>query len=224
MTRLVVFDFDGVLSTEDSLFIVAKELGQGPAVAEIVEEYYGGLARAKTKKEREDIANNTVTRVHALLKGFGRWELSQACEKIKPNKGIKEILDILSAEKVRTLVVSGTFEFFVRSALKHWSVEVDDVIATQTAGEKTLGPITFVVGGGNKQELVERFLKHNKISKKEAWAVGDSVADKGLFKAVGKERSIAFNYRPGIERFAGVKLFKQGDPRADLSRIAEFVL
>jgi len=224
MIKLIAFDFDGVLTPFDSPSYVLRKLGEKKEADSLPLEYYSGMAAAKIPEEREEVVRRIQNEGFDKLKLHPLSEIEKFSTEIAAMNGAKETFIALRKRGIRIAVLSATVRFIVEKALETNGMRADFIFCSEhTIENGHFGNLTYVLTPLEKRKKLAKLLSELKISPKECIAVGDSLSEEYMFELVGKENSVAFNYKPELGICAGNLLFPQGSGKCDMMEIMKTV-
>ena len=181
--KLVVFDLDGTLTQERSIWeYVHKRLGKWFGFAE---EYQKQFLAGKIFYEEFCELDARV------WKGMRVEELLEIVKTVPFHPGVEELIDYLKNKGLRLAMVSSGLS--ILSDWVHKRYGFDYSVSNDLLHENGLltGKVRIQVYYDKKAEWVAKILKQFGVSAKEAIAIGDSVGDMDMFQKVGF--SIAVN-------------------------------
>ncbi|MDP3994327.1 MAG: HAD-IB family phosphatase [bacterium] len=192
MFKAVLIDFDGTLVKRDILDILCGIAGKEKESKRINKEFHNGLRTGRV---------SLIQRIN-FLKGVTLGEIKTVLDKKQYlTKGAKELLDFLNKESIVSILHSGNLvpvlQYFQRS------LNISYVVGTQPQmdGDRIVGISDADFPSRNfKLQGIQKILVSLSIKPHEAFAIGDSPADKKIFEFAGA--SIAINAKNGIEAHA----------------------
>ena len=224
MIKLVAFDFDGVLTPFDSPSYVLRKLGEKKEADALPLEYYSGMAAARTPEEREEVVRRIQNEGFDKMRLHPVSEIEKFCREIPAMNGAKETFDALKKKRIKIAVLSATVRLIVEKALETNNMRADFVFCSEhTVENGHFGKLNYVLSPLKKRKKLAKLLSELKIPPKECLAVGDSLSEEYMFQLVGKENSIAFNYKPELGICAETLLFPQGSGKCDMREMLKVV-
>lgn len=187
---LVVFDFDGTLSREDSMLVLGREY-------DVVGEVRGLIERERG--EEQDVGD-LVQRRARLFEGMPERRLERAFDRLRIRDDAAELIADLRRSGVAVGIVTTSFERGVEHALEAADVTVDHLVAPRL--ELANGAVAGLVEGplidGSKGEALQEMAARANIPLDDTIAIGNSVVDRSMLLAAGT--SIGFRPAPVIEQ------------------------
>ena len=181
--KLVVFDLDGTLTRERSIWeYVHKKLGKWYGFAENYQKQF--LAGEISYDE-------FCERDAQVWKGMRIEELIEIAKTVPFHPGVDELIHFVKQKGLKLSLVSSGL-----SILSNWVHErygFDHSISNDLLHEDGIltGKVNIQVYYDQKAEWVKRILKEFGVKPEESMAIGDSVGDLEMFRVVGF--SVAFN-------------------------------
>ena len=174
--RLVCFDMDSTLITQEVIDELALEAGVGEQVAEITERAMQGEL---------DFQQSFRARV-ALLKGLDASVLPQIAERLTITDGAERLISTLKSLGYKTAILSGGFQYFAEYLQQ--KLGIDEVHANILDVEN--GVVTGVVkgdivDGARKALLLQQLSEKFGISTEQVIAVGDGANDLPMLSLAG---------------------------------------
>ena len=205
--RLVVFDMDSTLITQEVIDLLAEQARDspdlGPRVADITHRaMMGELEFEASFRERM-----------ALLKGMPASIFDDLRPVLQVTPGARELIRAFKRLGVKTAVLSGGF-----APLTTWlagELGIDYAYANEVAVEngKLTGEATgLIVGKERKRDLLVEIASKEKIDLSQAVAVGDGANDLLMLAKAGL--GVAWNAKPRVQMEANARL--NGDSLLDL--------
>lgn len=197
--RLVVFDMDSTLITQEVIDLLAKKIKSKPELAAQVAEI---THRAMIGElEFEQAFRDRV----ALLKDLPGLIFQELQAELEVTKGARELIQALKRLGVKTAVLSGGFK-----PLTDWlakNLGLDYAYANEVVIEdgKLTGEVAgVIVGKERKRELLVEIAAKEKISLSQAVAVGDGANDLLMLSTAGL--GVAWNAKPRVQMEAAARL------------------
>jgi len=181
--RLVVFDLDGTLTRERSIWeYIHKMLGKWDGFAENYQKQF--LAGETSYDE-------FCERDAKVWKGMRVEELIEIAKTVPFYPGVDELVQYVKGKGLKLSLISSGL-----SILSNWVHErygFDYSISNDLLHEKGIltGKVKIQVYYDQKAKWVKRILEEFGVKPEESIAIGDSLGDLEMFRAVGF--SIAFN-------------------------------
>ncbi|KAJ4153961.1 hypothetical protein LMH87_010426 [Akanthomyces muscarius] len=206
--RLVVFDMDSTLITQEVIDLLAQEIKEpadlGARVADITHRaMIGELEFEASFRERL-----------ALLKGLPETIFEQLRPVLNVTPGIPQLIKALQRLGVKTAVLSGGFQ-----PLTSWlagELGLDYAFANEVVigadGKLTGEAQGIIVGKERKRDLLVEIAAKEKIDLSQAVAVGDGANDLLMLDKAGL--GVAWNAKPRVQMEAAARL--NGDSLLDL--------
>lgn len=206
--RLVVFDMDSTLITQEVIDLLAATVTDPPGLAARVADIthramLGELPFEAAFRERV-----------ALLRGLPAAALDGLRPLLDVTRGARPLLRALRRLGVRTAVLSGGFQ-----PLTAWlaaELGIDHAHANEVvvgADGLLTGEVRgAIVGRERKAELLRDIAARERVDLAQVVAVGDGANDLGMMAAAGL--GVAWNAKPRVQMEAGARL--NGDSLLDL--------
>ncbi|KAF3768822.1 phosphoserine phosphatase serb [Cryphonectria parasitica EP155] len=205
--RLVVFDMDSTLITQEVIDLLAATIRDPPDLAAKVADIthramLGELQFESAFRERV-----------ALLKGLSETIFTELRAVLDVTKGVRPLLKALKRLGVRTAVLSGGFQ-----PLTSWlasELGIDHAHANEVVieGGRLTGEVKgTIVGRERKAELLQEIAKKDGIDLRQVVAVGDGANDLKMMATAGL--GVAWNAKPRVQMEAGARL--NGESLLDL--------
>ena len=205
--RLVVFDMDSTLITQEVIDLLAQSITQPPNLAEKVAEI---THRAMVGEIEFDVSFRERVK---LLAGLPASIFEDMRSKLEVTHGVRDLLKALKRLGVKTAVLSGGF-----LPLASWLAEdlgLDYVFANEVVvedGKFTGEAKGTIVGKERKRDLLVEIAAKEKIDLAQTVAVGDGANDMLMLDKAGL--GVAWNAKPMVQMEAGARL--NGASIADL--------
>lgn len=198
--RLVVFDMDSTLITQEVIDLLAATIKDPPDLAAKVANI---THRAMLGELEFDSAFRERV---ALLKGLPATIFEQLRPVLDITKGVPEVLKAFKRLGVKTAVLSGGF-----MPLTSWlagELGIDYAYANEVviddSGRLTGEVKGRIVGKERKQELLLEIAKKEGIALEQVVAVGDGANDLLMLDTAGL--GVAWNAKPRVQLEAGARL------------------
>jgi phosphoserine phosphatase len=181
--KLVIFDLDGTLTQERSIWeYIHKQLGKWYGFAE---EYQKQFLAGKISYEE------FCERDAQVWKGMKVEELLEIVKMVPFHPGVDQLINYLKQKGLKLSMVSSGL-----SLLTNWVHDqygFDYSISNDLLHENRIltGKVKIQVYYDKKAEWVEKILKRFKVTPEQVIAIGDSKGDMDMFQMVGF--SVAFN-------------------------------
>ncbi|KAL1859728.1 Phosphoserine phosphatase [Diaporthe australafricana] len=205
--RLVVFDMDSTLITQEVIDLLAATIKDPPDLAARVADIthramLGELQFESAFRERV-----------ALLKGLPETIFEELRAVLDVTAGVRPLVRALKRLGVRTAVLSGGFQ-----PLTSWlaaELGIDHAHANEVVveGGRLTGEVAgVIVGRERKAELLAQIAAVEGIDLSQVVAVGDGANDLKMMDTAGL--GVAWNAKPRVQMEAGARL--NGDSLLDL--------
>ena len=198
MVKIAFFDFSRTIAK-------GTGFGAGPIFLNREKEYNELYEKYQAKKLDEV---NFIKSVGELWKDFKEKDISKIYSKIELNPNVKNTLKKLKKRDIKLALVSN---IPIKLAEFYKNLGFDFVSGTtfETRNGIFTGKVLKI--NSDKFRIVNSICNHAKISPKECIAIGDSIGDIGMFKAVGYNNSFAYNAKSKVKKYAkyNIKDFKE---------------
>ncbi|KAL7621241.1 Phosphoserine phosphatase [Parahypoxylon ruwenzoriense] len=206
--RLVVFDMDSTLITQEVIDLLAATVTDPPDLGNKVADI---THRAMLGELEFDAAFRERV---ALLKGLPATIFEQLRPVLDVTRGVPELLRALKRLGIKTAVLSGGF--IPLTAWLAGELRIDYAYANEViindSGHFTGEVKGTIVGKERKRELLLEIAKKEGISLEQVVAVGDGANDLLMLDTAGL--GVAWNAKPRVQLEAGARL--NGESLVDL--------
>ncbi|TFF85796.1 MAG: phosphoserine phosphatase SerB [Promethearchaeota archaeon] len=189
--KLIVFDMDSTLITQEIIDEIASAVGAGDAVKKItLKAMQGEINYTEAIKQRVK-----------LLEGVDVSILENIAKNMILTAGAEELISSLKLMGYKIAIISGGFNYFT-SILKK-KLGIDYVFSNKLIiknGKLTGRLEEPIIDGEKKGELISWIADMENISKDEIVAVGDGATDKFMLNESGL--GIAFNPKKVLKKYA----------------------
>ena len=188
-------DMDSTLVTIECIDEIADFCGLKPQVAAITE--------ASMRGEIKDF-NESLTRRVELLKGLDASVLERVyAERLQLSLGAEKMLKAVQALGIRTLLVSGGFEFFTSRLQERLGLDRTRANTLEIVDGKLTGRVVGeIVNADVKAQTLKAFCQELGVSPHNAIAMGDGSNDLKMMGVAGL--SVAFRAKPIVQAQADV--------------------
>ncbi|KAI0476111.1 phosphoserine phosphatase [Xylariaceae sp. FL0804] len=199
--RLVVFDMDSTLITQEVIDLLAATVTDPPDLAAKVADIthramLGELPFDSAFRERV-----------ALLRGLPATVFEQLRPTLEVTAGVRPLLRALKRLGVRTAVLSGGFlplTSWLASELGIDHAHANEVVVDDATGRLTGEVRGRIVGKERKQELLLEIARAEGAAPEQVVAVGDGANDLLMLGAAGL--GVAWNAKPRVQMEASARL------------------
>ncbi|AQW29574.1 phosphoserine phosphatase SerB [Ralstonia syzygii subsp. celebesensis] len=193
--RVLAMDMDSTLITIECIDEIADFCGLKPQVAAITE--------ASMRGEIKDF-NESLTRRVELLKGLDASVMERVyAERLQLSPGAERMLKAVQAMGIRTLLVSGGFEFFTSRLQERLGLDRTRANTLEIVDGKLTGRVLGeIVNADVKAQMLKTFCKDLGVTPQEAIAMGDGSNDLKMMSVAGL--SVAFRAKPIVQAQADV--------------------
>jgi phosphoserine phosphatase len=205
--RLVVFDMDSTLITQEVIDLLADTVKDPPDLAERVAEIthramLGELEFEASFRERV-----------SLLKGLPATIFDDLRPILNVTKGVRQLLKALKRMGVKTAVLSGGFLPLTSWLAKELGIDYAHANEVVIEGGKLTGEVKgTIVGKETKRDLLIDIAAKEGLDLSQVVAVGDGANDLLMLDKAGL--GVAWNAKPRVQMEAAARL--NGDSLVDL--------
>jgi phosphoserine phosphatase len=181
--KLVIFDLDGTLTQERSIWqYIHMRLGKWDGFAEKYQKRF--LAGEISYKEFCELDAR-------IWRGMRVEELSEIVQTVSFHAGAEDLIQFLKGKDLKLAMVSSGLS--VLSDWVHQKYGFDYSISNDLLDENGIltGDVRIHVHNDQKAEWVKKIQNEFGVKPEESMAIGDSIGDMEMFRAVGF--SVAFN-------------------------------
>ncbi|MBI5224451.1 haloacid dehalogenase-like hydrolase [Candidatus Micrarchaeota archaeon] len=222
--KFIAFDFDGVIPLEEAPLFLCEKLGKKRESDALSNEYYSGLSSAKKEWEKEAVPRIVWEKTMDIYRPHSVRKLKAIINGLGIAKGAKEAFSYFNENGIRIGIFSATIGPLIRWFASRHKLLIDDYFTSECEiSNGRLGRLGKVLSPREKERMLNAWLLKNKAKKTQCLVVGDSFSEVPMFELVGKQNSVAFNYRQDLTNYCNHLLFKQNDPNRDLRKIIEIV-
>jgi phosphoserine phosphatase len=189
--RVVIFDVDSTLISEEIIVELAKVAGVGDIVEAITERAMNG------DMDFKDAVRQRV----GYLKGLSVGQLEKLTNSVKLTPGVEELIATLHSMGYKVGVVSGGFTFFTDYLKKRLNLDyvfaneleiVDGFVTGNIAGE--------IIDAKQKGEIIKVIAEKEGITPDQIVAVGDGANDRFMLANAGL--AIGFNPKDVLKEYS----------------------
>ncbi|KAL2259905.1 hypothetical protein VTK26DRAFT_6260 [Humicola hyalothermophila] len=213
--RLVVFDMDSTLITQEVIDLLAATIKDPPDLAERVADI---THRAMLGELEFDSAFRERVK---LLKGLPATIFQDLKPVLDVTNGVRPLLRALKRLGVKTAVLSGGFlplTSWLAGELGINYAHANEVVIDEATGRLTGEVKGRIVGKERKRELLVEIAEKEGISLEQVVAVGDGANDLLMMDAAGL--GVAWNAKPRVQMEASARL--NGNSLLDLLHLFGF--
>lgn len=197
--RLVVFDMDSTLITNEVIDELALCAGVGEQVAKITERAMGGEI---------PFQESLIERVR-MLKGLSAEVLPEVAKKLSLAEGAERLVATVKRLGFRTAIISGGFEYFGEILKRQLGIDYLYAHKLQIVGGVLTGEIEGdIIDGQGKAELLKQIAETEGLDLQQVIAVGDGANDLPMLGIAGL--GIAYRAQPLIRRNAKQAMSEHG--------------
>ncbi|KAK0656336.1 HAD-like domain-containing protein [Cercophora newfieldiana] len=213
--RLVVFDMDSTLITQEVIDLLAATIKDPPDLAARVADI---THRAMMGELEFDSAFRERVK---LLTGLPASIFEELRPVLDVTNGVPQLIRALKRLGVKTAVLSGGFlplTSWLAGELGLDHAHANEVVIDETTGRLTGEVKGRIVGKGRKRELLLEIAEKEGIALEQVVAVGDGANDLLMMEAAGL--GVAWNAKPRVQMEADTRL--NGDSLLDLLHLFGF--
>ncbi|MCM0605848.1 MAG: phosphoserine phosphatase SerB [Xanthomonadaceae bacterium] len=196
--RLVVFDMDSTLITNEIIDEFARKMNCMKDVGEITE-----------RAMRGDLDFNSALKLRvSKLKGLTQAEINEVYSGITLTPGAAELIQMLKLLGLKTAILSGGFDCVVNRFKDKLGVDVAYSNSLEMKNGVATGEvIPPIVNAERKAQLLVMIALQEGISLEQVVAVGDGANDLPMLQKAGL--GIAFNAKPKVREKADLAINQQ---------------
>jgi phosphoserine phosphatase len=189
--KLIVFDMDSTLVSNETIDEIAALAGLKEKVAEITE---------RAMKGEIDYSQSIRERVR-LLRGMPLSTLTELSESLVLNPGARELVSSLRSMKYRVALVSGGFTVFTEKMKQELGLDYAFGNRLEVSNGVLTGNLEEPILDANaKQRVIEEIMMNEGISSREVVVIGDGANDTVMVKNAGL--GIAFRGKEVLRKVA----------------------
>lgn len=189
--RLVAFDMDSTLITEEVIDELARLHGVGVQVAAITAQAMAGEIDFKESFRRRA----------GLLKGMPVTTLEQVANNVQLNIGADRLLQALRHFGYKTAVISGGFQYVGDHLQKRLGIDYVYANALQIENGVMTGAVAGeIIDAQRKADLLRETAQAEGISLQQTIAIGDGANDLPMLSSAGL--GVAFHAKPVVRESA----------------------
>jgi phosphoserine phosphatase len=175
--KIAIFDMDSTLVVGETLDDLAKDVGIGEEISEITAQAMRG----------EIDFNQSFKKRMSKLAGVDLDIANNTREKIKLQQGAIELFEYFKSEGIKTMLVSGGFDFFAKKPIDILSIDFSCTNKLLTEENKITGRVeeNKIIDGTAKLNFITKTLDKLGIKPSEAIAFGDGANDLPMLNFVG---------------------------------------
>ena len=194
--KLAVMDMDSTLINIECIDEIADMMNIKPQVAEITESAMRGEIEFK----------ESLTRRVALLKGLEESALHHVIdERLKLNPGAQIWIDACKANGIKTLLVSGGFEFFANHVKANLGLDFAESNTLEIINGKLTGKVLGeIVDGQAKADFLVQKRDELGLKPDQVIAIGDGANDLIMMREA--VAGIAYHAKPIVQAQASYAL------------------
>lgn len=187
--KLLLADMDSTLIRGESLDEIAHKVGVGEEISKIT---------LQTMNGELDFYQSIILRV-SLLKGVKQTVLDEIIEETVLTSGANLIAPTMKKNGAYCFILSGGFDFLTSQVAKKIGFDGSFSNSLEIKDSQLTGNITFpIFGMHSKLQKLTHLCNKQKISVKDAAAIGDGANDLEMLKVAGL--GVAFNGKPILKK------------------------
>ena len=180
--KLVAFDMEGTLTRDPTVWeLMHRKNGTWDSHGANYWQAYKAGAFGYDEFARKDVA---------VWRNASAQLLDEAVADVALMPGCRELFDFLSANGIRSAILSNGLERLARRLQDEFSIARVAANRATVNGGRLTGEVEIRVPFDEKGTTLTRIISEMGLSRGSVAAVGDGVADIGMFRSAG--RSIAF--------------------------------
>jgi len=210
--KLVLFDMDGTLLKDRTIFVFAEKKG---FIDHLEKLFYSNDI---------DLYKRSIE-IAKLLKGLESKELLEIFRKIKLNKNVEKVIQELRKRGIKTAIVTASYQFVADDLKRRLGMDyafannliIDKGIITgkfEINNKSLTSDLTGSTYSICKEKILTDLCKDLAISVDDSIAVGDGIIDIGMIKTAGL--GIAFNASDKVNKYADIII-------NDMKEILEYI-
>ena len=194
MEKIICFDLEGPLSSQDHAYEAMKIIPEGQKLFEIISRF-DDILTLKGQKDYEPGNTLKLIAPFLILGGVTEAKLKEISQKAKLTPGAKELINKLKEAGWKIFIISTSYEQHAFQIAKRLAVSQNNVFCTKFPLDRfRKGRETWeieVMGGVRKVKALRAIAKRMGISLKDLVVVGDSITDFKMLKKVKEAEGLA---------------------------------
>ncbi len=197
--RMIVFDMDSTLISQEVIDELAKEAGVAKRVSNITRRAMNG---------KMDFAESLRLRVRCL-KGLPESALAHVYKRLRLTPGAERLLTVLRHLGFKTAVVSGGFTYFTERLKDRLRLDYAFANQLETRNGRLTGCVAGeIIDAHRKAFILQTLAQGEGISLDQVIAIGDGANDLPMLSRAGF--GIAFHAKEMVRRRAGYAIHQAG--------------